>query len=160
MKKYINWINEQLEQSWTIPCCSLLTVCCSAKLLSTRPPSWPSPTHRPTGELFIQSMLLKSSALLAKPNLQFHLQNQVFHFSYLDFDIFVIITLHIKLLNKRHSHNRHSTILNVSDPRYSATYGNPYLRSPPKVSPPLSSRLSSMALSSSSSPPIIDYVLA
>ena len=30
--------------------------------------------------------------------------------------------------------NRHSTILNVSDPRYSATYGNPYLRSPPKLS--------------------------
>ena len=28
--------------------------------------------------------------------------------------------------------NRHSTVLNVSDPRYSATYGNPYLRSPPK----------------------------
>merc|ERR1719483_229629 len=30
--------------------------------------------------------------------------------------------------------NRHSTILNVTDPRYSATYGNPYLRSPPKHS--------------------------
>ena len=30
--------------------------------------------------------------------------------------------------------NRHSTVLNVSDPRYSATYGNPYLRSPPKHS--------------------------
>lgn len=30
--------------------------------------------------------------------------------------------------------HRHSTILNVSDPRYSATYGNPYLRSPPKHS--------------------------
>ena len=28
------------------------------------------------------SLLFKSSALLAKPNLQFHLQNQVFHFSY------------------------------------------------------------------------------
>ena len=28
---------------------------------------------------------------------------------------------------------RHSAALNVSDPRYSATYGNPYLRSPPKV---------------------------
>ena len=54
--------------------------------------------------------------------------------TYNSFDIFLIITLHIKLLNKRHSHNRHSTILNVSDPRYSATYGNPYLRSPPKVS--------------------------
>ena len=30
--------------------------------------------------------------------------------------------------------NRNSTILNVSDPRYSATYGNSYLRSPPKQS--------------------------
>merc|ERR1711892_1369028 len=30
--------------------------------------------------------------------------------------------------------NRHSTILNVTDPRYSATYGNPYLRSSPKHS--------------------------
>ena len=24
--------------------------------------------------------------------------------------------------------NRHSTVLNVTDPRFSATYGNPYLR--------------------------------
>merc|ERR1719460_3017209 len=32
------------------------------------------------------------------------------------------------------SFHRHSTILNVSDPRYSATYGNPSLRSPPKTS--------------------------
>ena len=30
--------------------------------------------------------------------------------------------------------SRHSTVLTVSDPRYSATYGNPYLRSPPKHS--------------------------
>ena len=32
------------------------------------------------------------------------------------------------------ANNRHSTVLNVSDPRYSAAYGNPYLRSPPKHS--------------------------
>ena len=31
------------------------------------------------------------------------------------------------------TNNRHSTLLNVTDPRYSATYGNPYLRSPPKL---------------------------
>jgi len=39
-----------------------------------------------------------------------------------------------QLAQSHSTSNRHSTILNVSDPRYSATYGNPYLRSPPKTS--------------------------